>query len=91
MKRRWRKVAEQLVARGVSNTAVLRAIEKMAREEFVPDELRDLAYEDTPLPIGEGQTISQPFMVAAMTEALGLEGSKRVAELHHDPGLSGQA
>ncbi len=65
-------VAEQLRARGIRDERVLDAMARVPRHEFVRPEHRDEAYEDHPLPIGEGQTISQPFVVAAMLEALAL-------------------
>lgn len=65
-------VAEQLRARGIRDERVLDAMARVPRHEFVPPEHRDQAYEDHPLAIGEGQTISQPFVVAAMLEALAL-------------------
>lgn len=65
-------VEEQLRARGIRDERVLDAMARVPRHEFVPPEYRDEAYEDHPLPIGEGQTISQPFVVAAMLEALAL-------------------
>lgn len=72
----------QIAARGVSDPAVLRAVEAVPREVFVPDHLRELAYEDTPLPIGQGQTISQPYIVARMAEALKLKRhARRVLEV----------
>ncbi len=74
-------VKEQLVARGICDTRVLEAFRKVQRELFVPENLRDCAYEDGPLPIGEGQTISQPYMVALMTEALRLKGGEKVLEI----------
>ncbi len=61
-------VREQFEVRGISDPRVLAALRKVPRELFVPLELRDLAYEDRPLPIGHGQTISQPYIVALMTE-----------------------
>ena len=61
-------VREQFEARGISDPRVLAALRKVPRELFVPAGLRDLAYEDRPLPIGHGQTISQPYIVALMTE-----------------------
>jgi len=67
---RQRMVVEQIRERGVKNPAVLRAMESVPREEFVPEEERGRAYEDGPLPIGMGQTISQPYIVALMTELL---------------------
>lgn len=74
-------VREQIAARGVKDTRVLEAMRKVAREEFVPAGMRGMAYEDHPLPIGEGQTISQPFIVAAMTEMLGVRPEHKVLEI----------
>ena len=74
-------VEEQIRKRGVSAPRVLEAMLRVPRHEFVPAEFRSEAYADKPLPIGEGQTISQPYMVAAMTEALELSGSERVLEI----------
>jgi protein-L-isoaspartate(D-aspartate) O-methyltransferase len=71
----------QIRKRGVSSPRVLEAMASVRRHEFVPVRFRSHAYADKPLPIGEGQTISQPYMVAAMTEALELEGSERVLEI----------
>jgi protein-L-isoaspartate(D-aspartate) O-methyltransferase len=71
----------QLRRRGVNDTRVLAAMEAVPREEFVPPQFRQRAYEDAPLPIGEGQTISQPYMVAAMTAALRLKGHERALEI----------
>src|ERR1700719_3930943 len=71
----------QLRRRGVRDSGVLSAMAAVRREEFVPKEFRQRAYEDAPLPIGEGQTISQPYIVAAMTAALHLTGSERVLEV----------
>jgi protein-L-isoaspartate(D-aspartate) O-methyltransferase len=67
--------------RGVRDSGVLAAMVAVPREEFVPKEFRQRAYEDAPLPIGEGQTISQPYIVAAMTAALHLNGSDHVLEI----------
>jgi len=78
---RERMVREQIVARGVRAPRVLAALRAVPRHEFVPVEHRASAYEDEPLPIGEGQTISQPYVVAAMTEALALRGGERVLEI----------
>jgi protein-L-isoaspartate(D-aspartate) O-methyltransferase len=66
---------------GIRDARVLWAVEQVPRALFVPAALRDAAEEDRPLPIGHGQTISQPFIVAFMTEALGLTGSERVLEV----------
>jgi protein-L-isoaspartate(D-aspartate) O-methyltransferase len=71
----------QIRKRGVSSARVLEAMAAVPRHEFVPIPFRGDAYADKPLPIGEGQTISQPFMVAAMTEALELTGSECVLEI----------
>jgi protein-L-isoaspartate(D-aspartate) O-methyltransferase len=78
---RERMVAEQLVPRGIKNPRVLEAMGKVPRHLFVDEALRDKAYGDHPLPIGEGQTISQPFMVARMTELLRLTGTEKVLEV----------
>jgi len=74
-------VESQIAARGVGAGLVLAAMGRVPREAFVPEPLRAFAYEDGPLPIGEGQTISQPFIVALMTEALGLKGGEKVLEI----------
>jgi len=71
----------QIAARGVRDEEVLRAFREVPREEFVPEEMREFAYEDSPLPIGEEQTISQPYIVARMTEALELEPDSRVLDV----------
>lgn len=78
---RQRMVREQLQARDIASGAVLRAIGKVPRHRFVPEKYRARAYADTPLPIGEGQTISQPYMVAYMTQALRLQASDKVLEI----------
>jgi protein-L-isoaspartate(D-aspartate) O-methyltransferase len=78
---RERMVREQIVARGVRAPRVLAALRAVPRHEFVPAEHRSSAYTDEPLPIGEGQTISQPYVVAAMTEAVALGGDERVLEV----------
>ncbi len=74
-------IREQLEYRGISDPAVIAAMRAVPREEFVPADVRAYAYEDGPLPIGEGQTISQPYMVAYMTEALELSRGDRVLEI----------
>jgi protein-L-isoaspartate(D-aspartate) O-methyltransferase len=74
-------IETQIRKRGVSSARVLEAMAAVPRHEFVPVRFRDDAYADKPLPIGEGQTISQPYMVAAMTEALELCGTERVLEI----------
>ena len=74
-------VAHQLRARGIRNEKVLAAMERVPRHEFVPALLHGRAYEDYPLPIGHGQTISQPYIVAFMTEALNPAPTDRVLEI----------
>lgn len=74
-------VERQLRGRGISDRRVLEAFETVPRHLFVPEEYRHLAYEDGPLPIGFGQTISQPFIVAYMTQLLDLTGKERVLEV----------
>lgn len=74
-------IERDLVARGIQDKRVLEAMGAIERELFVPEKLRAFAYEDRPLPIGEGQTISQPYMVAYMTELLRLRGTERVLEI----------
>ena len=82
----WHKNAEimvknQLERRGIQNEGVLRVMRETPRHLFVPNSLKDVAYEDGPLPIGEGQTISQPYIVALMTELLELNGNERILEI----------
>lgn len=79
--RRLRMVEDQIRARGVRQPEVLEAMTEVPRHLFVPDEVRDQAYADKPLPIDFGQTISQPYMVALMTELLELSGDERVLEI----------
>jgi protein-L-isoaspartate(D-aspartate) O-methyltransferase len=74
-------VSAQLRARGISDERVLDAMAHVPRQEFVAAEYRDQAYEDHPVPIGEGQTLSQPYIVAIMLEALALSGSEKVLEV----------
>ena len=74
-------VAEQIRARGVRDERVLDALERVPRESFIPDDLRHEAHRDCPVPIGHGQTISQPYIVGYMTEALRLEPHHRVLEI----------
>lgn len=78
---RRRMIQTQLVARGVRDPEVLRAIDRVPRHLFVDEALRESAYGDNALPIGHGQTISQPFMVGTMTQALRLEGGEKVLEI----------
>jgi len=82
----WREQRETMVrrdlrARGIRDERVLAAMSRVPRHRFVPTEHRHAAYADTPLPIGGEQTISQPYMVALMTEALRLKGGERVLEI----------
>jgi len=74
-------VEEQLIPRGIENQRVLAAFLKVERHKFVAEELTNSAYADFPVPIGEGQTISQPYMVALMTEKLDLTGNEKVLEI----------
>ena len=78
---RQRMVKEQIVKRGVKDKRVIEALLKVPRHKFVPFKVRDLAYIDGPLPIGYNQTISQPYIVALMTELLQLQGDERVLEI----------
>ncbi len=80
-KQRRRMVEEQLIRRGIRDSRVLRVMGTLPREHFVPEQLQRYAYYDGPLEIGAGQTISQPYMVALMTEALELRGDERVLEI----------
>jgi len=74
-------IERDLMTRGIRDARVLEAMGAIERELFVPEKLRSLAYEDRPLSIGEGQTISQPYMVAFMTQLLSLKGTERVLEI----------
>jgi len=78
---RRRMVEEQIRRRGIRDERVLTAMEEVPRHLFVPREFRHRAYADEPLPIGEGQTISQPYIVAEMTAALRLSGTEKVLEV----------
>ncbi|MGI8784957.1 MAG: protein-L-isoaspartate(D-aspartate) O-methyltransferase [Acidobacteriota bacterium] len=78
---RRQMVERQLRARGIHDERVLEAMQTVPRELFVPVTLQNRAYEDGPLPIGENQTISQPYMVASMTQLLELHGGERVLEI----------
>ena len=80
-KLRERMVRDQFIARGITDQRVLAAFYKVEREKFVPSEVRNNAYEDFPLSIGEGQTISQPYMVALMTQSLELKGDEKILEI----------
>jgi protein-L-isoaspartate(D-aspartate) O-methyltransferase len=74
-------VAEQLQARDIRDPRVLEVMARVPRHRFIPPEMRRHAYSDGPLPIGEGQTISQPYIVALMTQLLHLDGSEKVLEI----------
>ena len=74
-------VEKAVFRRGVRSELVLNAMRAVPREAFLPDQLREFAYQDSPLPIEEGQTISQPYIVAFMTEALALQGGERILEI----------
>jgi protein-L-isoaspartate(D-aspartate) O-methyltransferase len=80
-KTRLKMVEEQLLARGIKDPRVIAAMKKVPRHLFVEEALQGQAYSDHPLPIGEKQTISQPYMVALMTEALQLTGKEKVLEI----------
>jgi protein-L-isoaspartate(D-aspartate) O-methyltransferase len=74
-------VKSQIEARGIVDQRVLKAMQAIPRELFVPDNMKASAYDDNPLPIGKGQTISQPYIVALMTELLELKGDEKVLEI----------
>jgi protein-L-isoaspartate(D-aspartate) O-methyltransferase len=76
---RW--IDDQLRRRGISDERVLAAMERVPREQFVPDRLRDFAYEDAALPLEHGQTVSQPFIVAFICQGLALTGDERVLDV----------
>ena len=78
---RERMVREQIAARGVRDHRVLAAMRAVPREKFLRESLEEFAYQDTPLPIESDQTISQPYVVAYMTECLGLKGGEKVLEI----------
>ncbi len=79
--KRTQMIAKDLVRRGIWSPAVLKAMKQVPRHEFVPQHIRKLAYADRPLPIGEGQTISQPYVVAWMSQLLELEKGMKVLEI----------
>jgi protein-L-isoaspartate(D-aspartate) O-methyltransferase len=76
-----RMVEEQIVGRGIRDQAILRAMRRIPRESFLPSAQRGNAYRDRPLPLGYGQTISQPYVVALMLSKLQLQGAERVLEI----------
>ena len=79
--KRVKMVEEQIKGRGIKDPSVLKAVSTVKRELFVPEKNRDLAYSDRPLPIGHNQTISQPYIVAYMTEQLQVEKDQKVLEI----------
>lgn len=79
--RRWEMVETQIISRGIRDSRLIRAMLKIPRHKFVPENLRDIAYGDNPLPIGIEQTISQPYIVALMTELLRLNSGEKVLEV----------
>ncbi len=81
LKARERMVETQLISRGISNSRVLEAMRKVPRHLFVEEALKEQAYSDYPLPIGEKQTSSQPYVVALMSEALELKGDEKILEI----------
>ena len=81
LEQRLEMVRQQCVRRGISDKRVLAELRRVPRERFVPEELRNEAYADKPLELAQGQSISQPYMVGWMTEALGLKGTERVLEI----------
>lgn len=79
--KRFEMVENQIISRGIQDRAVVEAMLKVPRHEFVTENLRSSAYQDGPLPIGEGQTISQPYIVALMTELVAPSPSKKILEV----------
>ena len=80
-KQRSEMVKEQIEERGIVDKKVLKAMQEIPREDFVPESMKASAYDDNPLPIGNGQTISQPYIVAEMTELLELKGDEKALEI----------
>ena len=81
MSRRWEMVENQLISRGIQDSRLIQAMLKIPRHMFVPEDLRESAYGDNPVPIGMDQTISQPYIVALMTELLRLKEKEKVLEV----------
>lgn len=81
MSRRWEMVENQLISRGIQDSRLIQAMLKIPRHMFVPEDLRESAYGDNPIPIGMDQTISQPYIVALMTELLRLKEKEKVLEV----------
>lgn len=80
-RQRIQMVEKQILQRGLNQPRLLAALESVPRHRFVPEGYRSAAYDDSPLPIGHSQTISQPYIVALMTDLLGLDGDERVLEI----------
>jgi protein-L-isoaspartate(D-aspartate) O-methyltransferase len=80
-KERGRMVDDQIAGRGVVDPRVLAVMRKVPRHEFLPEAIRGMAYQDSALPLGEAQTMSQPYMVALMSQLLELKGTERVLEI----------
>ena len=81
MEKANKMVSDQIERRGIQDEAVLRTMREIPRHLFIPTKLKSMAYCDGPLPIGEGQTISQPYIVALMTELLKLKGNEKILEI----------
>jgi len=79
--KRWEMVENQIISRGIKNAKVIEAMLKVKRHLFVPEKYADLAYYDRPIPIEHGQTVSQPYMVALMTELLDPSPGKKILEI----------
>ncbi|HSE83800.1 MAG TPA: protein-L-isoaspartate(D-aspartate) O-methyltransferase [Thermodesulfobacteriota bacterium] len=79
--KRWDMVERQIISRGIQNSKVIQAMLKVPRHKFVPEDLRDSAYNDSPLPIGMEQTISQPYIVALMTVLLNPKDGEKILEV----------
>ncbi len=79
--KRWEMLETQIISRGIKDPSVIKAMLKVPRHKFVPEKLRNLAYNDSPVPIGMDQTISQPYIVALMTELLQLKENDKVLEV----------
>ena len=79
--RRERMVEKQIKARGINDPDVIQAMKNVKRHEFVPNQFRNRAYSDSPLSIGQGQTISQPYIVAHMTELLNIDENDKILEI----------
>lgn len=80
-KQRQKMIRDQILSRGVTDALVIQALERVPRHRFVGERIERAAYDDTPLPISDGQTISQPFIVAYMTAALELRGGEKILEV----------